>query len=75
MPESDDWENTIPPEGQEAFAEWKKRKEELWLQRQREQEEEQCPHDEHDHGICLDCGKDIWEDIVGAAEMRRDCQR
>lgn len=31
-----------------------------------------CPHDEHDHGICLECGKDIWDDIVGAAEMACD---
>jgi Fe2+ or Zn2+ uptake regulation protein len=45
----------------QAFAEWKARK-----------EQNECPHDEHDHGICLDCGKDIMDDIVGAAEMARD---
>ena len=32
-----------------------------------------CPHDEHDHGICLDCSKDIWNDIVASAEFRADC--
>ena len=32
-----------------------------------------CEHDEHDHGICLDCGKDIFNDLVGAAEFRADC--
>ncbi len=36
-------------------------------------EQEQCPHDEHDHGICLDCGENIWDDVVAAAEFRADC--
>jgi len=36
-------------------------------------EEDACPHDEHDHGICLDCGTDITQDLVGKAEFRRDC--
>lgn len=31
-----------------------------------------CPHDEHDHGICLDCGKDIMDDLVGRSELLRD---
>lgn len=26
-----------------------------------------CPHDEHDHGICLDCGKDNYEDMAARA--------
>lgn len=37
-----------------------------------EEDEDECPHDEHDHGICLDCGKDIWDDVVAAAEFRAD---
>lgn len=38
-------------------------------------EEEECPHDEHDHGICLECGKDIFDDLVGEADFRRDAAR
>ena len=29
---------------------------------------EPCEHGEHDHGICLDCGEDITQDLVMAAE-------
>jgi hypothetical protein len=36
-------------------------------------EEDECPHDEHDHGICLHCGKDITDDLVAAAEFAADC--
>ena len=36
--------------------------------------EEECPHDEHDHGICLDCGKDIFNDLVAQAEFAADCR-
>jgi hypothetical protein len=43
-----------------------------YAEHKREQEMDECPHDEHDHGICLDCGKDIMDDLVGAAEMARD---
>jgi hypothetical protein len=53
------WEDTVPPEGQEALREWK--------------EQEECSHDEHDHGICLSCGKDVWDDVVAAAEFRAEC--
>ena len=31
-----------------------------------------CPHDEHDHGICLECAKDIMDDLIDRAEMLRD---
>lgn len=27
-----------------------------------------CPHDEHDHGICLDCGLDRTDHFVAMAE-------
>ena len=27
-----------------------------------------CPHDEHDHGICLDCGEDIIDRLIRDAE-------
>lgn len=26
-----------------------------------------CEHAEHDHGICLDCGQDNYEDIAARA--------
>lgn len=32
--------------------------------------QECCPHDEHDHGICLDCGLDQSEDMAAAAYDR-----
>lgn len=50
---------------QEEYEAWKKAKEQRELQ-------EECPHDEHDHGICLDCGKDIMDDLIDRAEMMRD---
>lgn len=34
----------------------------------------ECPHDEHDHGICLSCGKDINDDLVGRAEAWADAR-
>jgi hypothetical protein len=40
--------------------------------REREEYQAECPHDEHDHGICLDCGLDIMDDLIGRAEMMRD---
>lgn len=38
------------------------------LQPANQGEAEECPHDEHDHGICLDCEKDITNDLIGKAE-------
>jgi hypothetical protein len=38
----------------------------------KEREQEECPHEEHDHGICLDCGKDIMDDLIGRAELLED---
>jgi hypothetical protein len=46
--------------------------EEHLARRRREQEQEECPHDEHDHGICLDCGKDIMDELIGRAELLED---
>lgn len=37
------------------------------------QEQEECPHDELDHGVCLSCGKDCFDDVIDAAEYYRDC--
>ena len=33
-----------------------------------EEDEEECEHDEHDHGYCLDCGEDVLNDLVGRSE-------
>jgi len=55
----------IPPEIRAEYLAWKKAKEQSEL-------EEECPHDEHDHGICLDCGKDILDNLIDRAEMMRD---
>jgi hypothetical protein len=32
-----------------------------------------CPHDAKDHSICMECGKDCFQDDVGAAEFAADC--
>jgi hypothetical protein len=53
---------------QEALGEYAAHK----AQKMLEAYQEECPHDEHDHGICLDCGKDIFDDIVGRADIYRD---
>ena len=31
-----------------------------------------CSHDEHDHGYCLDCGKDIMDNLINRAELLKD---
>ncbi len=51
-----------------AFSEYQQHKEKVAL----EKEQEECPHDEHDHGICLDCGKDIMDDLIGRADLLED---
>jgi Fe2+ or Zn2+ uptake regulation protein len=38
-------------------------------------EEEECPHDEHDHGICLDCGEDIMDKLISQAEAYGEGER
>jgi hypothetical protein len=40
--------------------------------RNADDEDSSCPHDENDHGYCLDCGKDIHEDLEGRADDLRD---
>jgi hypothetical protein len=30
-----------------------------------------CPHEEHDHGICLECGADINDILIEMAEYLR----
>jgi Fe2+ or Zn2+ uptake regulation protein len=37
--------------------------------------EEECNHDEHDHGFCLDCGKDITNQLIMAAEANSEGDR
>jgi len=37
--------------------------------------EEECIHWEHDHGICMECGEDILDDLVGAAEAHFEGDR
>ncbi len=34
--------------------------------------EEPCPHDEHEHGVCIDCGEDITQTLVVRAEAAAD---
>lgn len=58
-------EPIIPEYLKEEYAEFK-------AAQQKRREQEDCPHDEHDHGICLDCGKDIMDDLIDRAEMMRD---
>ncbi len=37
-----------------------------------EQEQDECDHEEHDHGICLYCAKDITDDLIAKAEAAAD---
>lgn len=39
------------------------------------EEEDECQHDEHDHGYCLDCGADIMDSLVADAESRYEGDR
>ncbi len=41
----------------------------------KEQDEEECEHWEHDHGHCLDCGEDITDRLVAAAEAAYEGDR
>ena len=50
---------------EEAFAEYDEHR--------KSQYQLECPHYELDHGICLDCGKDCFDDVIAAAEFHRDC--
>lgn len=54
----------------EALAEYNAHK----AAQAKREEQDECPHDEHDHGICLDCGKDIMDDLVDAAESAADAR-
>lgn len=56
----------------DALREWKDRRAERV-----QQERLECDHAEHEHGICLNCSKDITDDLVAraeaAADSREDC--
>ena len=76
---SDNDEPDEPTEVQQAerdavftamYAEWKRER----AARAKQAEQEDCPHSEHDHGICLYCHKDIWDDLVGKAEAWADAK-
>lgn len=36
------------------------------------EDEDECPHDELDHGICMDCGQDRFDDLVSRADFLGD---
>ena len=36
------------------------------------EDEDECPHDETDHHICLDCGKDCLDDAIARADLLED---
>lgn len=42
------------------------------LHRQQNDEQDECCHDEHDHGICLDCGADVLDRLIMRAEDAAD---
>ena len=37
-------------------------------------EQQVCGHDEHDHGICIECGADITDTLAGQAEDAADAR-
>jgi hypothetical protein len=60
----------IEPHDHWRFEEQEARRE--YEQHKREQEQAECPHDEHDHYICLDCGKDLLDDMIARSDLLRD---
>jgi hypothetical protein len=63
----------IPPEAVEHYNEWLRNKMRATGTRVTDPEDEdECPHDEHDHYICLDCGKDIMDELIARADLLRD---
>jgi Fe2+ or Zn2+ uptake regulation protein len=34
--------------------------------------QECCPHDEHDHAICIDCGYDMTDDLASYGDHLAD---
>ena len=46
---------------------------EEWLRdRQRRKLQEGCSHIQHKNGYCVECGKDILDDLIGHAELMRE---
>jgi hypothetical protein len=37
--------------------------------------EEECEHDEHENGYCVDCGKDIMNQLIMGAEANSEGDR
>lgn len=46
--------------------------EEIRIDGRRETCPDCCPHDEHEHGYCLECGRNIMDDLIGRAELLED---
>lgn len=45
---------------------------ELDAARERRLAQEDCPHTDKDHSICLECGKDCFDDDIAEAEDAAD---
>jgi hypothetical protein len=40
-----------------------------------EEIEEDCLHDDHEGGVCIDCGEDVLNKLIGEAESRYEGDR
>jgi hypothetical protein len=58
-------EPLVPEEMREEYAAWRRARAQQRLQ-------EECPHNDLDHGICLACGKDCLDDLIDRAEYARE---
>lgn len=43
-----------------------------WLQRRQRAAQDECPHTDHECGVCIECGKDITDNLVSRAEAAAD---
>lgn len=34
-----------------------------------------CSHTDHEHGMCIECGADVTDDLVSRAEAAADARR
>ncbi len=68
---------TTEPDDQpdaEYLTEMARQRAEYDRTRAQEKEQEECDHEEHDHGICLYCAKDITDNLIAKAESAADAR-
>ncbi len=64
---------SIDPDSEESAAMTLQHQREVFAL-QKQYEMDTCTHEERDHGVCMNCGKDCFDDDIEAAEYARDCR-